>query len=52
MRNTGLQIKIKSTLMASSLLDVARQYSLHPIKGLEAGSDIYLHHADLATNKR
>jgi hypothetical protein len=28
------------------LLDVALQYLLLPIKGLEAASNIYLHHAD------
>jgi hypothetical protein len=28
------------------MLDVAPQYSLHPIKSLEARSNIYLHHAD------
>jgi hypothetical protein len=31
------------------MLDVAPQYSLHPIKGLEAGSNIRFHHAVLAT---
>jgi hypothetical protein len=45
--DTGLQLKIRIYFDGFLfMLDVAPQYSLHPIKGLEAESDIHLHHAD------
>jgi hypothetical protein len=45
--NTGLQIIQIYFDGFLILLDVAPQHLLHPIKGLQVGSNIYLRHADL-----
>jgi hypothetical protein len=45
-RNTGLQIKIKIYFDDFLFMLDVLQYLLLPIKGLEARSNIYIHHAN------